>query len=178
MIQSFFLGMSLAMDCFAISLSQGMRNGSGHKHLLRLALLFGIFQGGMLLAGWAGGNLLMQAMGPAIDWLAALLLVGIGVKMLKESREEESEEEPELNQIRDYFILSIATSIDALAAGISLPSLHIPVLMATLMTGFTSLGMALIGGYSGKRLGEHLGSRAEMMGGLVLIGLGIKVLLT
>lgn len=167
------------MDCFAIALSQGLRPNSGqngHQHLLRLALLFGLFQGGMLLLGWAGGSLLVRVLGPYTDWLAALLLAGIGLKMLKESGESESEQEPELLRMQDYLLLSIATSIDALAAGISLPSLKISVVLATAMVGFTSTGLALIGGFAGKKLGEKWGPQAEKFGGIVLLGLALKVL--
>lgn len=183
MIAALLLGLSLAMDCFAIALSQGLRPNSGqngHQHLLRLALLFGLFQGGMLLLGWAGGSLLVRVLGPYTDWLAALLLAGIGLKMLKESgeseSEQESEQEPELQRWQDYLLLSIATSIDALAAGISLPSLKISVVLATAMVGFTSTGLALIGGFAGKKLGEKWGPQAEKFGGIVLLGLALKVL--
>ncbi len=167
------------MDCFAIALSQGLRPDSGqngHRHLLRLALLFGLFQGGMLLLGWAGGSLLERFLGSYTDWLAALLLAGIGLKLLKESGESESDQEPELQRMQDYLLLSIATSIDALAAGISLPSLKISVVLATAMVGLTSTGLALIGGFAGKKLGEKWGPQAEKFGGIVLLGLALKVL--
>lgn len=184
MFASFLLGLSLAMDCMAIALSQGLRQDTSHTHLFRLALLFGIFQGGMLWLGWSGGYLLLQNLGSATDWLAALLLAGIGVKMLKEAHEAEtheiqadSTETLALQRFKDYLLLSLATSMDALAAGISLPALQLPVGMATAMTGFISFTLALIGAYAGRRLGSHFGSRAEILGGLVLIGLGLKVLL-
>ena len=178
MLASLLLGLSLAMDCLAIALSQGLRSGVRHRHLIRLALLFGLFQGGMLLAGWAGAFLLLSRLGAIMDWIAALLLAGIGLKMLREAFAAEDEDEsPELNRWRDYLVLSLATSIDALAAGLTLPALQLSVPLATLMTGLTSLGMALLGGYAGRLLGSHFGQRAEILGGLVLIGLGVKVLL-
>jgi len=178
LIAALLLGLSLAMDCFAIALSQGLRPDSGQSHLLRLSLLFGLFQGGMLLIGWLGGNLLLGLLGPYTDWLAALLLGGIGLKMLKESTENraEMEAEPELNRWKDYLLLSIATSIDALAAGISLPVLNISVVLATAVVGVTSTGLALVGGFAGQKLGEKWGPQAERFGGLVLLGLALKVL--
>lgn len=180
MFAALLLGLSLAMDCFAIALSQGLRSDSdqaGNRHLLRLALLFGLFQGGMLLIGWSGGHMLFRLLGPYTDWIAALLLAGIGIKMLKESMETEHEEEIKLNRWKDYLLLSIATSIDALAAGVSLPSLNLSVSLATGMVGITSTGLALIGGFAGKKLGEKWGPLAEKGGGLVLLGLAIKVLI-
>lgn len=167
------------MDCFAIALSQGLRPDSSRAHLWCLAVLFGLFQGGMLLLGWAGGSLLVQVLGPYTHWLAALLLAGIGFKMLNESsaNQAEAEAEPELQHWRDYLLLSVATSIDALAAGISLPALQISVALATGMVAFTSTGLALLGGFAGKKLGEKWGAQAEKLGGLVLMGLAIKALL-
>jgi manganese efflux pump family protein len=177
MLANFLLGISLAMDCFAIALSQGLRADSENKHLLRLALLFGFFQGGMLLVGWLGGSFVFRFLGNYTDWLAAALLAAIGLKMLKEGNTvETSELEPILGPWKDYFLLSIATSIDALAAGISLPALRLSIFEATLMVALTSTGLALVGAYAGRRLGEQWGAHAEKIGGLVLLGLAFKVL--
>ncbi len=172
------LGLSLAMDCFAIALSQGLKPNPKPAFLIRLAILFGVFQGGMLLIGHLGGAWITGWLGPYADWLAAGMLGGIGIKMLLEGigSEEEADESIELSGMRDSLVLSIATSIDALAAGLSLGSLKIPVIFATLCVGITSLLLGLLGGFSGKQLGGLLGKKAEIFGGLVLIGLGIKVL--
>lgn len=172
------LGFSLALDCFAISISQGIRT-SELKPMLILAILFGVFQGGMLLLGHLTGSLLTGFLTQGMNWIAAALLGVIGVKMLLESRENdhEDEEPAPLTHTRDYLLLSIATSIDALAAGISLKSLSLDALQATLVVGIFSFGLALLGSQFGKQLGVHLGKRAELFGGLVLIGLGIKSLL-
>lgn len=178
MITALLLGFSLALDCFAIALSQGLALATtpvGKQKLLNLALCFGFFQGGMLLMGYGGSHVLLAGLAQWTHIIAALLLWGIGGKMIWESRSEEHENQP-LQRIRDYVALSVATSIDALAAGITLPALQVVWWQATLLVGFTSFGLGLLGGLGGKRLGAHLGERAELFGGLVLIGLGFKAI--
>lgn len=179
MLTSLLLGFSLALDCFAIALSQGLAlstTPTGKQKLWALALCFGFFQGGMLLVGYGGSQLFLAELGSWTNWLAALLLWGIGGKMVWESRSDESDAQP-LQQLMDYVALSVATSIDALAAGVTLPALHVVWWQATVLVGLTSLGLGLLGGFGGKRLGASLGERAELFGGLVLIGLGFKAIL-
>ncbi|HEY9841710.1 MAG: manganese efflux pump MntP family protein [Candidatus Sericytochromatia bacterium] len=176
MISSTLLGFSLALDCFAIAISQGIRN-SRIRPLLILALLFGLFQGGMLLIGNLAAALISGLLARGMDFLAAALLAFIGIKMLREGRESEDEEAAELDHWRDYLILSIATSIDALAAGMSLQSLKVELWFATGMVAAFSTGLALIGGHFGRQLGARFGKRAELFGGVVLIGLGVKAII-
>lgn len=175
-LPTLLLGFSLALDCFAIAISQGIRS-TLFRPLLALAVLFGVFQGGMLLFGHFSGELLSGVLAQGMNWIAAALLCGIGIKMLLESREDEAEEAASLQHIKDYILLSVATSIDALAAGFSLESLKVNPLLATGVVGLFSFGLALVGGLFGSKLGQHFGKRAELFGGLVLIGLGIKSLL-
>ncbi|PKL75778.1 MAG: manganese efflux pump MntP [Candidatus Melainabacteria bacterium HGW-Melainabacteria-1] len=177
MISSLLLGFSLALDCFAIAISQGIRNRR-LRPLLILALLFGLFQGGMLLIGHLAASLISGLLARGMDFIAAGLLGWIGLKMLRESREADDDDEAvELVHWRDYLILSIATSIDALAAGMSLNSLGIEIWFATAVVGLFSTGLGLLGGRFGRQLGIRFGKHAEAFGGLVLIGLGVKALL-
>lgn len=176
MISALLLGFSLALDCFAISISQGIRS-SKWQSLLILAVLFGLFQGGMLLFGNLASSLISGLLARGMDFLAAGLLGWIGIKMMREGRDEDDDESVELNRAKDYLVLSIATSIDALAAGMSLSSLKIEIWFATGIVAAFSFGLAVIGGHFGRQLGARFGKRAEIFGGLVLIGLGIKALL-
>lgn len=176
MITLLLLGLSLAMDCFAIAITQGLRTNL-HRPLLILALLFGLFQGGMLASGHLLGLGIGSLLSSYMDWVAAALLLWIGGKMLKEGLFPDPDSEGvELTRTRDYLFLSIATSIDALAAGLSLHTLGLNALLASLMVGLTSLLMGLAGGFFGKQLGNHLGAYSEILGGIVLIGLAFKVL--
>jgi putative Mn2+ efflux pump MntP len=173
------LGLTLALDCFAIAICQGLGLPAGvsRRPLVILALLFGVFQAGMLLIGYFTGGTLLNSLGAMADWIAALLLFFIGGKMLKEGFEEGEDEEVSLLRPRDFVLLAIATSIDALAAGVSLVALKTSVWSTAIWVGLTSTGLALLGGFAGKQLGESLGRHAEKVGGLVLIGLGLKILL-
>lgn len=175
------LGLSLAMDCFAIGISQGLRGLKG-RALLQLALLFGLFQGGMLLLGHLAGLLLSQWFSAAMPWLAAGLLFWIGGKMLAEGLGDDDDDDTDeaaaaSPRWRDFVLLSVATSIDALAAGVTLHSLQTPLALAVGLTALSSLALGWLGGRFGHRLGHWLGQRAEVFGGLVLIGLGLKALL-
>lgn len=172
------LSVSLAFDCLAIALSLGMRGIQG-RSLGILALCFGGFQGGMLALGIAGSQLLSLVFAQYMSWIAAALLFWIGLKMLKEGFEKgEDTAKIPVNNIPwiTYFGLSIATSIDALAAGLTLPTLHLAPGVSFISVTLCSWGFALLGGHYGKRWGEHLGQYAEVMGGVILCALGIKAL--
>lgn len=173
LIPALLLGCSLALDCFAIAISQGIRSRK-QRPLLILALLFGLFQGGMLLLGDLASSLVSGLFSRGMDFVAAALLIFIGIKMLRESREEADGEAAELGEMRDYLVLSLATSIDALAGGFSLASLGIGTVLAVTATTLFSFGLALLGGLFGSALGAHFGKQAELFGGIVLIALGIK----
>lgn len=175
-IEIFLLALSLALDCFAISISQGIKQTATKKSIITLATLFGLFQGGMFLIGYYTGFYLLSLISSVANFVAFGLLVYIGVKMIKEGLETDDEEEVEVTNAKQYIVLSIATSIDALAAGVSLNSLKFELFSTSLAVGLVSLGMALIGGLAGKQIGEKFGKRSEIFGGLVLIALGIKTL--
>lgn len=178
LIPALLLGLSLALDCFAISISQGIKT-TRWRPVLTLAILFGVFQAGMLLLGHFTGGLIAGLLSKGMNLLAAALLMGIGAKMLIESNqasEDSAEDSQEMTRMRDYLLLSIATSLDALAGGLSLSSLKIDTWLATVMVFGFSFGLAIIGGHFGTRLGERFGQRAEVFGGLVLIVLGLKAM--
>lgn len=169
------LGLSLAMDCLAIAISQGLR-GLSSRALLKLSLLFGLFQGAMLFLGHLAGLLLAQFFSHYMSWLAAGLLFWIGLKMLKTGLSDETESTEVLSRWRDFVLLAIATSLDALAAGLSLQSLQSPFWLAVSLTTLISFGLSWLGGRFGTQLGSWIGHRAEALGGLILIGLGAKTL--
>ena len=172
------LSVSLAFDCLAIALSLGMQ-GIQSRSLWILALCFGGFQGGMLAVGMAGSTLMGLIFAQYMPWVAAALLFWIGIKMLKEGFEKNShtEDVPVQNiPWTTYFTLSIATSIDALAAGLTLQTLQLHLGLSLSLVTLCSFGFALLGGHYGKRLGTHLSQYAECAGGLVLCALGVKAL--
>ncbi|MFN8576604.1 MAG: manganese efflux pump [Candidatus Sericytochromatia bacterium] len=173
LLQPFLLAFSLSLDCFAISISQGIKNNKDTKAVLILALLFGLFQAMMFVFGFYTGSLIFSLYSNFATIVASILLAFIGVKMIKEGLEDE-EEEIKVTNIKEYLLLSVATSIDAFAAGISFTTSKESFFITSILVGLVSLIMALIGGFSGNLIGEKFGKRSEIFGGLILIGLAIK----
>lgn len=172
------LSVSLAFDCLAIALSLGIQ-GIQKRSLWILALCFGGFQGGMLAVGMAGNILMSLIFAQYMSWIAAALLFWIGIKMLKEGFEKDNDTEdiPAQNiPWVTYLTLSIATSIDALAAGLTLQTLQLHFGLSLGLVTLCSFAFALFGGHYGKRWGAHLGQYAERVGGIVLCALGVKAL--
>ncbi|HMW03455.1 MAG TPA: manganese efflux pump MntP family protein [Leptospiraceae bacterium] len=177
MIASILIGISLSLDCFAISISQGIKNSKDRlKGILTLAFLFTLFQCGMLVIGYFSGNFLSESFEAITKWISFLLLLWIGIRMVRESFEEEEEEDLPDNT-KEYLLLSITTSIDALAAGFALPQLQLDWKLTTIFVGLICLLFTLTGGFVGKKIGEKFGKKSEIVGGVILIGLGIKILL-
>ena len=180
------LSVALAMDCFTVSLMSGvMLRRALTAAILRMALLFGVFQAAMPLAGWLGTAHFSQYLEAVDHWIAFGLLAFIGGKMIKESFDDD-DSEPSFNplRLRTQLLLAVATSIDALAVGISMACLgydHITALTLPLvMIGTASVVMSIAGYWLGVRFGRIVARRIkpELIGGLVLVFIGIKVLLS
>ncbi|MDD1647892.1 MAG: manganese efflux pump MntP family protein [Methanomicrobiales archaeon] len=170
------IALGLAMDCFAVALGAGVAEGEGRiRNALRIALAFGAFQGGMLVLGWGAGTLVLGIIAPFDHWVAFALLAAIGVKMILESREDE-EAPPDLT-LATLLLLSVATSIDSLAAGISFAVLTSDIMVPAVVIGTVTFGIALAGALLGGRIRKAYGKGMELVGGLVLIAIGIRILL-
>jgi len=173
------LAVGLAMDAAAVAATRGLRAKSFRwREALLLAALFGAFQAGMPLLGWALG----VTIGPFIEawdhWLAFALLTAIGAKMLWESRSgAEVEKSPAATTLAELVVLAIATSVDALAVGITLPLLGAPLLPAIATIGITAALLSFVGMYLGSRFGSQLGRRLDAFGGVVLIAIGARILM-
>ena len=180
------LSIALAMDCFTVSLMSGViLRRAVTAAILRMALLFGVFQAAMPLAGWLGTAHFSQYLEAVDHWIAFGLLAFIGGKMIKESFDDD-DSQPSFNplRLRTQLLLAVATSIDALAVGISMACLgydHITALTLPLvMIGTASVVMSIAGYWLGVRFGRIVARRIkpELIGGLVLVFIGIKVLLS
>jgi putative Mn2+ efflux pump MntP len=172
------VAVSLAMDCFAVVLVTGVSQGERRMpSALRIALAFGSFQSGMLILGWWAGTLVLGIIAPFDHWVAFGLLAAIGVKMVRESREGDDRDSPPDLGTAALLLLSVATSIDALAVGISLAVLSPSILAPAAIVGAVTFGIALAGALLGGRIREEFGKVMEMAGGLVLIGIGIRILM-
>jgi len=175
------IGIALSMDCFAVSLAIGT---STKTNLLNAALIiascFGIFQAGMTLIGWAAGTGFTGYISGYDHWLAFLLLAIIGAKMIHEGFETEDEDEETIKVIRfvPVMVLSFATSIDALAVGVSFAFLQMSVLLPALIIGTVAFIISFAGVMSGMKLQSILGKKIEIAGGLILILIGLNILFT
>jgi putative Mn2+ efflux pump MntP len=178
------LAVGLAMDATAVAAARGMAARSlQFRHVLAISLLFGGFQALMPLIGWIVG----ARLGPTIQawdhWIAFALLSAIGAKMLWEARAKHDTavapalRADELFRIRVQLVLAIATSIDALAVGVTLPMLKAPFATSLVTIGVTTTVLSAIGVLVGRRFGAALGQRLDAFGGVVLIGLGLKILI-
>ncbi|MDG6257793.1 MAG: manganese efflux pump MntP family protein [Methanomicrobiaceae archaeon] len=177
-VLSVLIGIGLAMDCFVVSLSAGASYPTEHLKLASAyALAFGFFQSGMCLLGWALSVGFASIVSAYDHWVAFFLLLIIGLKMIHEGLRDEppAAARPALAALT-VLSLAVATSIDALAVGISFAVLdHSPYLPAAII-GMISLLFSFAGVLSGRKLVRLVGSRADILGGLILILLGVRVL--
>ena len=186
-IDIIFLAVALAMDCFTVSIVSGViMRRMVWRMVLRMAFLFGLFQALMPLLGWWGISYFSEYIIAFDHWIAFTLLAFIGGKMVKESFDDDDEAHPHFNpsRLRTQIMLSIATSIDALAVGISFGCLGYTSLSAMslplFVIGIVSFLFAIAGHLLGIRFGKAIARRLkpELFGGLVLLAIGIKILVT
>lgn len=168
------LAVALAMDAFAVALTQGCRFRPSASGGLAIAATFGVFQAVMPLIGWGIGAVALAYVEAVDHWIAFGLLAFLGVRMLGGHVGEE--EAAHRLTGRALLIAGVATSIDALAAGITLPALGVSPWAAAGLIGIVTFALSGAGVVLGRRAGDHLGAWAERAGGIILIGLGCKIL--
>jgi manganese efflux pump family protein len=175
----FGIALALAMDALAVALAAGLALPvlTG-RHLFRLGFHFGLFQALMPILGWLAGMTVQQWISAYTHWVAFGLLTFIGVKMIREACAAH-DEAPRLDPTRGLTLvmLSIATSIDALAVGLSLAMLEITIWMPAAVIGLVCGAVTVAGMFLGRRIGTRWGPRVEIIGGLTLIAIGVKILL-
>jgi len=178
-IEVVLLSLALAMDAFAVSIGLGSREKESLIALaIKAGLWFGLFQAVMPLIGYLAGRGVLGWVEDYAPWIAWLLLLLIGLKMIVESFADGGvEEDITVVSTRVMLMLAIATSIDAMAAGFSLTLLAVNPWLACLMIGVTTFVFSWLGVFIRFRSGTWLESRAELIGGVVLILIGFKILL-
>ena len=179
----FLLALSLAMDATAVAITLGICKGHAcYRDAIKAGLYFGGFQALMPAIGYLAGTQLADLIEPVDHWIAFALLALIGLKMLYEAVHEKSVDDAEACPRGDpmthrrMLVLAIATSIDALAAGVSLALDRMPLLPSVLMIGLTTMVLSFLAVLSGKRLGVLFQKRATATAGIILILLGTKIL--
>lgn len=178
----FFIAIGLSMDAFAVSICKGLgMRKINYRHAFLIALFFGGFQALMPLIGWALGAQFEQYITEIDHWIAFILLAFIGGKMLydafHEDEQEECDCEEEKFKVKEIFMLAIATSIDALAVGITLAFLRVDILPAIACIGITTFVLSFVAVIIGNKFGSKYQKPSTIIGGLVLIGIGLKILL-
>lgn len=177
-IEILLISIGLAMDAFAVSVCKGlaMKKMSWKKAII-IGLYFGAFQAIMPTIGFSLGTTFERFITNVDHWIAFILLVGIGINMVKEAFNKESENRNDNVDVKTMLVLSIATSIDALAIGITFACLKIHIVMPVITIGLITFIISVIGVKIGNRFGNKYEKKAEIMGGVILILLGIKILL-
>lgn len=178
-VELFLIGIGLAMDAFAVSICKGLKMPELKiKDATVIALFFGGFQALMPFIGWAAGKNFEKYITEFDHWIAFLLLLFIGGKMAVESFKKDDEDSNEYKfDIKELLLLAVATSIDALAVGITFAFLKVSIVFAILVIGTVTFIISLLGVFVGHRFGSVYKNKAEFFGGIVLILIGVKILL-
>jgi len=181
-VSIFLIAAALAMDAFSVSISAGMIiRKPGPRHYFRLAFHFGLFQFLMPIIGYFSGNYLEHYIKDYDHWIAFSLLSLLGIKMIKDAFTEDKAEpggrDRDPSRGMSLIVLSIATSIDALAVGLSFGVLDQPVLFPSIIIGVTCSVFSIAGITIGTKAAALVGKKAEAVGGIVLIIIGIKILI-
>ncbi|MGD9926045.1 MAG: manganese efflux pump MntP family protein, partial [Sphaerochaeta sp.] len=179
-IELLMLSVGLAMDAFAVSLCKGLRmRRINWPQGILIAFSFGFFQAGMPLIGWSLGHQFERFITPVDHWIAFILLSLVGAKMLYDSITEDPTcpvETVDHIDLKELLLLSVATSIDALAVGITLAFLNTDIILSTSLIGIVTFFLSLLAVIIGNHFGNRLQSKAGILGGIVLILIGGKIL--
>ena len=175
------IAVALAMDAFAVAIVAGVNlKDVRFRQTFRLSWHFGLFQALMPVIGWSAGRSIRASIEQYDHWIAFLLLTMVGVKMIKEAfgREEEKHHQKDPTRGLTLVMLSVATSIDALAVGFSISMLNVSIWLPAAIIGVVAGMFTIIGLQIGKRIGSaaRLSCYAEIVGGIVLLGIGLKIL--
>lgn len=178
LLELFLIAVGLSMDAFAVSVCKGL---SMHQMRGRDALIIGLYFGGfqalMPFAGYLLGSRFKQSITAYDHWIAFILLGIIGFNMIKESMDRESESCDPSVRMKDMLVLAVATSIDALAVGVTFAFLQVRIVPAIAFIGCTTFVLSIVGVKVGTVFGCRYKSRAELVGGLILIIMGCKILI-
>ncbi|MFH1131580.1 MAG: manganese efflux pump MntP family protein [Pseudomonadota bacterium] len=176
------LAVGLAMDAFsaAVAASVVLKKLTG-RHIFRFAFHFGLFQAGMPLLGWCAGRTVSEWVASWDHWLAFALLVFVGVRAilegLKLEKTKTAQTRSDPTRGWSLVVLSVATSIDAFAVGLSVAWLDVDIWLPIVVIGLVTAGLTIIGMLIGQKMGSRSGRRASILGGIILLGIGMKILL-
>ena len=177
-IELMILSIGLAMDAFAVSVCKGLSmQKMNWKNAIIIGVYFGFFQAFMPVIGYVLGVNFQDKITNIDHWIAFILLAIIGINMIKEALNKECETTNDSVKFKDMIILAVATSIDALAVGITFAFLKVNILLAFSLIGIITCILSIIGVKIGNIFGDKYQKKAELLGGVILILLGVKILL-
>ncbi len=180
-VELVFLALALSMDAFAVSLANGMvYKNLRFQHSLFISFTFGFFQALMPIIGYFAGAHFIQSIEKFDHWIAAALLWFLSIKMILEGvkKHTDSCDVKGILSIKDIFVQGIATSIDALVVGLSLAAINISIVSSSIIIGTITFAVCLIAVFIGKKTSGSLGNKAEIVGGIVLFAIGMRILLS
>jgi putative Mn2+ efflux pump MntP len=178
-LEIILIAVGLAMDAFAVALAAGATGrASGPRAAFRLSFHFGLFQFLMPVLGWLAGSTISHLISEVDHWIAFALLTIVGLRMIRTGLRGEPGEDRDPSRGITLLTLSVATSLDALAVGLSLAMLKVSIWYPCIIIGLVASGFSLFGFGIGHRLGKAFGQRMEMVGGLILVLIGLRILLT
>ena len=177
-LEILLVSIGVAMDAFAVSICKGLSmKAMNWKKAIIIALYFGVFQALMPAIGYLLGATFQELVTKVDHWIAFALLTFIGVNMLKEAFAKDKDTHSESIEFKAMVILAIATSIDALAVGITFAFLKVNLILATIMIGIVTFLICVIGVKIGNKFGDKYERKSEAVGGFILILMGTKILL-
>ena len=172
------IALGLAMDSFSVSIARGFTNNKTNLSIeaLKVGLFFGLFQAIMPIIGWLAGLSLIDFISGFDHWIAFGLLTIIGIRMIYESLNTESRKIATSSSLKVLIMLSIATSIDALAVGLSLSFIETSIVTPAIIIGIITFTLSFLGLYIGKKLGNYF-KRIGILGGIILTAIGLRILI-
>ena len=178
LISTFLIAVALAMDAFSVSMTKGFTQKQLTKsQILYYGLFFGGFQALMPILGFFCGNVIASIVESLASIIGFILLLAIGLNMIRESLTGDDEEITDHFSFKEVTLLAIATSIDAFAVGITIALLKDPIWISSAIIGIVAFLFSIAGIFIGKKLGNYVGDKFQILGGVILILIGIKILL-
>ena len=177
-ISVFLIAVALAMDAFSVSLTKGFtQKNLKTSQIIYYGLFFGLFQAFMPVIGYFAGETITAFVTSIAPWIAFILLFIIGVNMIRESITGDEEDISDEFSFREVTLLAIATSIDAFAVGITFALLNTSIVVPCIVIGIVAFLFSIVGIIIGRKLGDYFGDKFLILGGVILILIGIKILL-
>lgn len=178
LISTGLIAVALAMDAFSVSMTKGFTQKNLTKsQILYYGLFFGGFQAIMPIFGYFFGNIISVIIASLASVVGFVLLLAIGLNMIRESLSNDEGEVTDNFSFKEVTLLAIATSIDAFAVGITIALIKDPIWISAAIIGIVAFAFSVLGIFIGRKIGDYVGNRFQILGGVILILIGIKILL-